>query len=820
MGLTPAFSVLKDPVCGMTVKPDTPHRLTHNDAEVLFCSAGCKSKFAADPSRYDAISPGAATMDNHSHERDAHPNHPSGHQHHVPASAAESAVTVPSGAKWTCPMHPEIVQDGPGSCPICGMALEPMMPTAGMGPNPELRDMSRRFWIGLVLALPVLGLEMGRHLFNVDTLVPPQINGWLQFALATPVVLWGGWPFFERGWASVQNRNLNMFTLIALGTGVAWAYSVVAQVLPQAFPSEFRDMHGQVAVYFEAAAVITVLVLLGQVLELQARERTGGAIRALLDLAPKTARRLQNGEEEEIPLDDVMVGDRLRVRPGEKTPVDGIVADGRSTLDESMVTGESMPVTRSVGDRVIAGTLNQSGALIIEAQRVGRDTLLSQIVQLVADAQRSRAPIQRLADKVSGWFVPAVIVVAVIAFVGWWAFGPQPSFTYGLIAAVSVLIIACPCALGLATPMSIMAGVGRAARQGVLIRNAEALERFEKVDTLVLDKTGTLTEGKPGVIAIKSAQGMSEEDVLLLAASVEQPSEHPLALAIVAEAKHRKLALIEPTDFDSPTGKGVIGTVAGRRVALGAERYLDGLGIDTSILHDDAERLRTEGATAIFVGIDNQLAGVFGIADRIKATTPASLKALRAQGVDLVMLTGDNRTTAEAVGRSLGIARVEAEVLPEDKSRIVETLKHEGRIVAMAGDGVNDAPALAAADVGIAMGTGTDIAIESASVTLLKGDLAGVVKGRAVSRATMANIRQNLVFAFGYNVLGIPVAAGVLYPFTGQLLSPMIAALAMALSSVSVILNSLRLGAVPGDETTGQRPTPLPKPTRSGTGCH
>jgi Cu+-exporting ATPase len=675
------------------------------------------------------------------------------------------------------------------------MALEPMMPTADAAPNPELRNMTRRFWVSLVLTLPIVALEMGHHLFNVDTLVPPHLNGWIQLVLASPIVLWAGAPFFERGWASLRSRNLNMFTLIALGTGVAFGYSLFAQLFPQAFPPEFRDAHGQVAIYFEAAAVITTLVLLGQVLELQARERTGGAIRALLDLAPKTARRIRDGAEEEVQLDAIVVGDRLRVRPGEKTPVDGVVIDGRSTLDESMVTGESMPVTRSAGDNVIAGTLNQTGALVIEARRVGRDTMLSRIVQLVADAQRSRAPIQRLADKVSGWFVPAVIVIAILAFIGWWAFGPRPSFTYGLIAAVSVLIIACPCALGLATPMSMMAGVGRAARQGVLLRNAEALERFEKVDTLVLDKTGTLTEGKPGVIAIRTAPDVSEADLIRFAASLEQPSEHPLALAIVAAATERGIALTEPAAFDSPTGKGVIGTVDGKSVALGAERYLDELDIPTSALHDEAERLRADGATAIFAAIDNRLAGVFGIADRVKATTPDSLKALRAQGMDLVMLTGDNRTTAEAVGRSLGIARIEAEVLPEDKSRIVETLNREGRIVAMAGDGVNDAPALAAADVGIAMGTGTDVAIESAGVTLLKGDLAGVVRGRAVSKATMANIRQNLVFAFGYNVAGIPVAAGVLYPFTGQLLSPMIAAAAMALSSVSVIVNSLRLGA-------------------------
>jgi Cu+-exporting ATPase len=814
-------SPTKDPVCGMTVKPDTPHRLFHEGGNVYFCSAGCKAKFQAEPDRY--LKPAAKTehsccsaggaMEAHTGGLDAGGHH---HHHSHASSHAPAATSASVGAKWTCPMHPEIVRDGPGSCPICGMALEPMMPTADAAPNPELADMSRRFWVGLGLALPVLFLEMGRHLFNVDALVPPHINAWIQFGLATPVVLWAGWPFFERGYASLVNRSLNMFTLIALGTGVAWTYSVVALLFPSAFPPEFRGPHGDVAVYFEAAAVITVLVLLGQVLELGARERTGGAIRALLDLAPKTARRISDGEEAEVPLDAIMVGDRLRVRPGEKTPVDGVVIDGRSTVDESMVTGESMPVTRSVGDAVVAGTLNQTGALVIEARRVGRDTMLSQIVQLVADAQRSRAPIQRLADKVSGWFVPAVIAIAVLAFIGWWAFGPQPSFTYGLIAAVSVLIIACPCALGLATPMSIMAGVGRAARQGVLIRNAEALERFEKVNTLVLDKTGTLTEGKPGVVAIKTVAETSEADLLRAAASLEQRSEHPLALAVVATAKERGVSLVEPTDFDSPTGKGVIGKVEGKAVALGAERYLDELGIVTASLHSEAERLRADGVTAIFVAIDGRLAGVLGIADRIKTTTPDSLKALRAQDIELVMLTGDNRTTAEAVGRTLGITNVEAEVLPEDKSRIVERLKREGRIVAMAGDGVNDAPALAAADVGIAMGTGTDVAIESAGVTLLRGDLSGVVKGRAVSRATMANIRQNLVFAFGYNALGIPVAAGLLYPFTGQLLSPMIAALAMALSSVSVIANSLRLGVTPA----GEAPGPRPAPTRSSAGCH
>lgn len=764
----------RDPVCGMTPKPDTPHRLTHEGEEVLFCSASCRTKFAADPAKY------------------AHGYH--GHATH--GGPPVDPETVPAGAQWTCPMHPEIVRDGPGSCPICGMALEPMMPSADAGPNPELIDMTRRFWFGAALALPVLGLEMGRHLLGVDRFVTPGLNGWMQFLLATPVVLWGGWPFFERGWASIRSRNLNMFTLIALGTGVAWLYSVIALFAPALFPAAFRDAHGLVAVYFEAAAVITVLVLLGQVLELQARERTGGAIRALLDLAPKTARRLRDGAEEEVSLDQIVVGDRLRVRPGEKIPVDAVVIDGRSSIDESMVTGESMPVTRESGARVIGGTLNQTGALVIEADRVGADTMLSRIVQMVAEAQRSRAPIQRLADQVSGWFVPAVIGVALIAFFAWWAFGPSPSFSYGLIAAVSVLIIACPCALGLATPMSIMQGVGRGARAGVLIKNAEALERFEKVDTLVLDKTGTLTQGKPAVTAIHATDGHDPNALLQLAASLENRSEHPLGLAIVTAAHERGLSLTEPSEFDSPTGKGVIGVVDGRNVAIGAERYLGELGIETSSLNAQAETLRGDGATAIYVAIDNRLAGVLAIADPVKPTTAAALNQLRAQGLKLVMLTGDNRTTADAVARGLGIDQVEAEVLPQDKSRIVERLKRDGRIVAMAGDGVNDAPALAAADVGIAMGGGTDVAIESAGVTLLHGDLGGIVRARVISRAVMRNIRQNLFFAFAYNVAGIPIAAGVLYPLTGALLSPMLAAMAMALSSVSVIANSLRLGSL------------------------
>jgi Cu+-exporting ATPase len=689
-------------------------------------------------------------------------------------------------------MHPEIVRDGPGACPICGMALEPMMPVAGAGPSPELADMSRRFWIGAALSLPVVLLEMGGHLTGLTMALGYQLSNWIQLALATPVVLWCGWPFFERGAQSLVSRNLNMFTLIAMGISVAWAYSIVATLAPHLFPQAVRREDGSVPVYFEAAAVITVLVLLGQVLELRARERTSGAIRALLDIAPKTARRVRDGLEEEIPLDAVEVGDRLRVRPGEKVPVDAIVLDGRSTIDESMVTGESMPITRSAGENVIGGTLNQTGALVIEAARVGRDTMLAQIVHMVAEAQRSRAPIQRMADQVSGWFVPAVILTALIAFAAWMLMGPEPRLVYGLIAAVSVLIIACPCALGLATPMSIMAGVGRGARAGVLIKNAEALEHFEKVDTLVLDKTGTLTEGKPAVISITTS-GIDEATLLQLAASLENRSEHPLAQAIVNAAAQRGVALIEPSEFDSPTGKGVVGVVAGKKVALGAERYLAELGVDTAALSSAAETIRKDGATAIYAAVDGVGHGVFGIADPIKTSTPAALASLKTDGIRLVMLTGDNRTTADAVARKLGLDQVEAEVLPQDKSRIVERLRHEGHVVAMAGDGVNDAPALAAADVGIAMGTGTDVAMESAGVTLLKGDLGGIVRARAISKATMRNIRQNLFFAFAYNVAGIPIAAGVLFPFTGQLLSPMIAAAAMALSSVSVIANALRL---------------------------
>ena len=760
-----ATGKVKDPVCGMMVDPHTTtHRAQYQGKPYYFCSSGCQSKFMAEPANYAA-----------------------------PATERK-ADAVPEGTIYTCPMHPEIRQVGPGSCPICGMGLEPVLATAETGPSHELVDMTRRFWIGLVLTLPVFALEMGGHLVGIDHLVPRTTSNWIQMLLATPVVLWAGWPFFERGWQSLRNRSLNMFTLIAMGTGVAWVYSMVATLVPDIFPAAFRGHDGSVAVYFEAAAVITVLVLLGQVLELRARESTGGAIRALLDLAPKTARRiLPDSSEEEVQLDTVQVGDRLRVRPGEKVPVDGTVVEGRSAVDESMVTGESMPVTKEVGAKAIAGTMNQSGGLVIEAERVGRDTMLSQIVQLVAEAQRSRAPIQRLADQVSGYFVPAVIGVAALAFIAWAIWGPEPRFSYGLVAAVAVLIIACPCALGLATPMSIMVGVGRGAGAGVLIKNAEALEHMEKVDTLVVDKTGTLTEGKPAVTAIVPAEGFTEEEVLRLAASAERPSEHPLAVAIVAAAEKQGIATASVTDFDSPTGKGALGTVEGRRVVLGSAKFLAEHGIDVLPLAEQADKLREDGATAIFAGIDGAVAGAIAIADPVKATTAEALAALKEEGIRVVMLTGDNWTTAKAVARRLGIPDVEAEVLPDQKSAVVEKFRRAGKVVAMAGDGVNDAPALAAADVGIAMGTGTDVAMESAGVTLLKGDLTGIVRARRLSQATMRNIRQNLFFAFIYNALGVPVAAGVLYPFFGILLSPIIAAAAMALSSVSVVGNAIRL---------------------------
>jgi P-type Cu+ transporter len=700
------------------------------------------------------------------------------------------------GTRWTCPMHPEIVRDAPRHCPICGMALEPMMPSATAQANPELRDLDRRLWAGLVLSLPVLALEMGGEMLGLRRALGPVLSNGLELFLATPVVLWCGWPFFVRAAQSLATRHLNMFTLIAMGTGVAWLYSVVATMAPDIFPSAFRNSDGGVPVYFEAAAMITVLVLLGQVLELRARETTSGAIRALLDLAPTRARKLLPGDdEEEVSLDSVQVGDILRVRPGEKVPVDGAVTEGRSVVDESLVTGESMPVTKETGARVIGGTMNQTGSFLMRADRIGRDTMLSRIVQMVAEAQRSRAPIQRLADQVSGWFVPSVILIALAAFVAWSVFGPEPRMAFGLIAAVSVLIIACPCALGLATPMSIMVGVGRGAQIGVLIKNAEALERMEKVNTIVVDKTGTLTEGKPKVVAFIAAKTRDANQVLRIAASLEQQSEHPLAKAIVAEAAARGLALTKPSEFDSPVGKGVIGRVEDQRVVIGNARFLEEYGVSAEPLAARAEELRREAASAIFIGIDGALAGVIGIADPIKESTPEALRALKEAGIEVIMLTGDNQVTAEAVARNLGISRIEAEVLPDQKSAVVAKLRSEGRVVAMAGDGVNDAPALAAADVGIAMGTGTDVAIESAGITLLRGDLNGIVRARHLSRATMNNIRQNLFFAFVYNAAGIPIAAGALYPSFGLLLSPMVAAAAMAASSVSVILNALRLKA-------------------------
>ncbi|MGA8612654.1 MAG: heavy metal translocating P-type ATPase [Xanthobacteraceae bacterium] len=758
-----AGATTTDPACGMKVDPATSsHRHTHDGQEYFFCCAGCRGKFTADPERY------------------LH-------------SAASPPTAPPEGTIYTCPMHPQIRQVGPGHCPICGMALEP---EAGAltedDAGGERAGMTRRFCISAVLTLPVVALEMGNHfgLWHASGRLP----GFAQFILATPVVLWGAWPFFVRGAKSVATRNLNMFTLIALGTGVAYGYSLVALFAPNIFPPDFRDARGGIALYFEAAAVITVLVLLGQVLELRARASTMSAIRALIELAPKNAQRLRaDGSDEDVPLDAVVAGDRLRVRPGEKIPVDGVLIDGRSAVDESMVTGESMPVSKEEGAKVIAGTLNRSGSFVMRAEKVGRDTLLAQIVQMVAAAQRSRAPIARLADQVASWFVPAVMAVALLAFIAWAVFGPQPRLAHALVAAVTVLIIACPCALGLATPMSIMVGVGRAASLGILIKNAEALERMEKVDTLVVDKTGTLTEGKPKVVAIVPTQGFDEADLLKVAASVERASEHPLAAAIVAAARDRNIETRSVSDFDAPSGKGVLGTFEQRRVVIGNETFLTGLGIRVDALQNEAERLRGEGATVVFAAIDEKLAGIIAVADPVKRTTQTALAALRAQNIAIVMLTGDGKATAHAIAEKLGIADVEAEVLPARKAAVVEALRRKGRIVAMAGDGVNDAPALAAADIGIAMGNGTDVAIASAGMTLVKGDLAGIVRARQLSTAVMRNIRQNLFFAFLYNAAGVPIAAGVLYPLFGILLTPAVGAAAMALSSVSVVANALRL---------------------------
>jgi P-type Cu+ transporter len=756
-----AAGSVSDPVCGMKVDPATAkHRYAHDGHDYYFCSARCRERFAAEPEKF--LSPGEP-----------------------PAAAA-------AGTVYTCPMHPEVRQPGPGSCPICGMALEPEQVSLDDAPDPELADMTRRFWIALALTVPVSAIEMGGHLGLMD-LLPPLWANWICLALATPVVLWAGAPFFARGWRSLVTHNLNMFTLIALGTGVAWLYSVAGTLAPQWFPPAFRNMDGAVAVYFEAASVITVLVLLGQVLELRARARTSGAIRALLGLAPKTARRITGHGDEDVAIDAIAVGDLLRVRPGEKVAVDGVVTEGGSVVDESMVTGESMPVPKAAGDRVIGGTVNRSGSLVLRADRIGRDTMLARIVDMVTRAQRSRAPIQRLADRVAGWFVPAVMAAALLAFAAWMLFGPQPRFGFALVAAVTVLIIACPCALGLATPMSIMVGVGRGARSGILIRDADALQQFERIDTVVIDKTGTLTEARPRLVSIVTAEGFDESRLLRLAASVERGSEHPLARAILEAAGERKLELGETSDFASPAGKGATATVDGSAVALGNAVLMGELAIATRDLDGAAEAARRDGATVIYLAVDGRAAGIIAVADPIKPSAKAALQALRDDGLRIVMLTGDNLTTARAVAARLGIEQIEAGVLPERKSEVVQRLRREGRRVAMVGDGVNDAPALAAADVGVAMGGGTDVAIESAGVTLLTGDLMGLVRARRLSVATMRNIRQNLGFAFVYNAAGVPIAAGVLYPVFGVLLSPMVGAAAMALSSVSVIANALRL---------------------------
>jgi len=798
--------LVRDPVCGMEVDPATAVRVEHRGSAYFFCCARCAATFRKDPEAALAKAGAPAQLRSAVAGRYVCPMCP-GVESDRPGACPKCGMALEAAApasqakttRYTCPMHPEIVRDEPGACPKCGMALEPIA-VAAEEVNPELIDMSRRFWVGAVLTVPLLALAMGSYVPGFGTFlerfVPPGLAHWLELALATPVVLWAGWPFFERGWRSIASRSLNMFTLIAIGVGAAYAYSAVATIVPGLFPDAARGPTGAVGVYFEVAAVIVVLVLLGQVLELRARERTGGALRALLDLAPQRARRLTaDGGEEDVPLDRVHVGDRLRVRPGDKVPVDGVVLEGGSAVDESMVTGESMPVKKAPGDKVIGATVNGTGGFVMRAERVGAETMLAQIVQMVAEAQRSRAPIQRLADKVSGYFVPAVVAIAVAAFGAWALWGPAPAIAHALVAAVAVLIIACPCALGLATPMSIQVGVGRGAQAGVLIKNAEALERFEKVDTLVIDKTGTLTEGKPRVVAVAPAAGLDESELLRLAGTLERSSEHPLAAAIVAAARERGLELGEAAEFDAPTGMGVTGLVQGRRVAIGNRRLVEKLGVVLNGFAERAEALRGEGQTVMFAVVDGRVAGLIGVADPIKDTTPKAIRDLRTDGLRIVMLTGDNATTAQAVGRKLGIDEVHAEVLPQDKGSIVKRLKSEGRVVAMAGDGVNDAPALAEADVGIAMGTGTDVAIQSAGVTLVKGDLAGIVRARHLSRSVMRNIRQNLFLAFVYNALGVPVAAGVLYPVIGLLLSPIIAAAAMSFSSLSVVGNALRLRA-------------------------
>ncbi len=780
---------LHDPVCGMAVSGDSPYRVEHAGATQVFCSARCLEKFVAEPDRY--LAPVQATA--------AVPSAPGGHgahhgEHAAPAASASQATGAPSraGMLYTCPMHPEIRQDHPGTCPKCGMALEPELPSLEDDDNPELKDFSRRFWWTLPLSVVVMLLAMAGHrlhLFDMAT------QSWVELVLAAPVVLWAGAPFFQRGWQSLVHRSPNMWTLIGLGTGAAFVYSVVATVAPGVFPASFVSM-GRVNVYFEAAAVIISLTLLGQMLELRARSQTSAAIRSLLGLAPKTARRVrEDGTEEDVPLTHVQVGDRLRVRPGEKVPVDGIVLEGASALDESMLTGEPLPVTKRAGDRLIGATLNTSGALLMRCERVGTDSVLSQIVQMVAQAQRSKAPLQRMADGVAGWFVLAVVGVAIVTFFAWGLFGPAQGWVFGLINAVSVLIIACPCALGLATPMSIMVATGRGASQGILFRDAAAIENLRKVDTLIVDKTGTLTEGRPAFDRVVPAEGFAAEEVLRLAASLDQGSEHPLADAIVRQAREQGIALDAVEQFDSGSGIGVQGRVAGRSLALGNTALMARLGVAVEVLAAPAEALRREGASVMHLAVEDRLAGLLAVSDPVKASTPEALSALHAAGIRIVMATGDGVTTARAVAARLGIDEVHGEVKPEDKLALVERLQAEGRVVAMAGDGINDAPALARADVGIAMGTGTDVAMNSAQVTLVKGDLRGIAVARGLSQATVANMRQNLAFALVYNGLGVPLAAGVLYPLTGWLLSPMFAALAMSLSSASVVGNALRLRA-------------------------
>jgi Cu+-exporting ATPase len=794
---------LHDPVCGMTVTAESEHSFMSADERYYFCSAGCLEKFRAAPEEY--LNPAAQEPARQQETRIfTCPMHPEVRQTGpgtCPKCGMALEAETPSLAtrtQYTCPMHPEIVRDEPGECPKCGMALEPMTVSLDDEENPELADMSRRFWISAVVTIPLVILAMGEFVgISFDWLASPRVLSWAELVLATPVVLWGGWPFFVRGWQSVVNRSLNMFTLIALGTGVAYSFSVVATMLPDIFPASFRDAAGEVDIYFEAAAVIVTLILLGQVMELRARHRTGAAIKALLGLAPKTARRIKaDGSEDDIALELVQVGERLRVRPGEKVPVDGVVVEGTSSVDESMLTGEPIPVAKQTGDKVIGATINGTGGLIIEANRVGSDTMLAQIVQMVAAAQRSRAPIQKLADIVAGYFVPVVVVVSIITFIVWAMVGPAPAMAYAIINAVAVLIIACPCALGLATPMSIMTATGKGASMGVLFKDAEAIEVMRQVDTLVVDKTGTLTEGKPRLVQVEAASGMDESTLLRLAATLERGSEHPLAAAIVSGAVDRGVNLGKVENFESVTGKGVVGDIDAKRVVLGNRSLLESLGIDPGELAQQAELSRAEGQTVMFVAVDGAMAGIIGVADPIKETTPEAIKALHREGVRIVMLTGDSETTAKAVAAKLGLDEVIAGVLPDQKAATVKRLQAEGRIVGMAGDGINDAPALAQAQVGIAMGTGTDVAMESAGVTLVKGDLRGLVRARRLSRATMSNIRQNLFFAFIYNGVGVPIAAGVLYPTFGILLSPIIAAAAMSFSSVSVVMNALRLNRI------------------------